>query len=177
MLLLLAGVIVGHLARLAAEVQAERQHAIEVEAASRERERLARDIHDSVLQVLALVQRRGAEAGGAAAELGRLAGQQEAALRALVGEDRAGRRPTGELGEVDLRQLVLSAQTDRVTVSVPAQPVLLDRTAAADLAAAMRAALDNVRRHCGEQARAWVLVEDEPDLVRVTIRDDGPGYP
>ena len=84
-LLLLAGVIVGHLARLAAEVEAERQHATEVEAASRERERLARHIHDSVLQVLALVQRRGAEAGGTAAELGRLAGQQEAALRALVG--------------------------------------------------------------------------------------------
>ncbi len=84
-LLLLAGVIVGHLARLAAEVEAERQRIIEVEAASRERERLARDIHDSVLQVLAMVQRRGAEAGGAAAELGRLAGQQEAALRALVG--------------------------------------------------------------------------------------------
>ena len=66
-------------------MEAERQHATEVEAASRERERLARDIHDSVLQVLALVQRRGAEAGGAAAELGRLAGQQEAALRALMG--------------------------------------------------------------------------------------------
>jgi uncharacterized protein DUF5931 len=39
-LLLLAGVVVGHLARLAAEVETERQHAVEVEAASRERERL-----------------------------------------------------------------------------------------------------------------------------------------
>ena len=87
-LLLLAGVVVGHLARLAAEVETERRHVLEVEAASRERERLARDIHDSVLQVLAMVQRRGAEAGGEAAELGRLAGQQEAALRSLVGEDR-----------------------------------------------------------------------------------------
>ena len=75
-LLLLAGVVVGHLARLAAEVETERRHVLEVEAASRERERLARDIHDSVLQVLAMVQRRGAEAGGEAAELGRLAGQQ-----------------------------------------------------------------------------------------------------
>jgi signal transduction histidine kinase len=35
--------------------------------------------------------------------------------------------------------------------------------------------LRNVRRHCGEQARAWVLVEDEPGLVTVTVRDDGPG--
>jgi signal transduction histidine kinase len=176
-LLLLAGWIVGHLARLAVEVEAERQHAIEVEAASRERERLARDIHDSVLQVLSLVQRRGAEAGGAAAELGRLAGQQEAALRALMGEGLAGRSATGASGDADLRQLVMHAQTDRVTVSVPAQAVLLERAAADELAAAMRAALDNVQQHCGEQTRAWVLVEDEPDLIRVTIRDDGPGIP
>jgi signal transduction histidine kinase len=60
---------------------------------------------------------------------------------------------------------------------VPAQAVLLERTAAAELTAAMRAALDNVRQHCGEQTRAWVLVEDELDLIRVTIRDDGPGIP
>jgi signal transduction histidine kinase len=178
-LLLLAGVIVGHLARLAAEVEAERQHATEVEAASRERERLARHIHDSVLQVLALVQRRGAEAGGTAAELGRLAGQQEAALRALVGGGIAavpadGLGP-GASGSLDLRALLLPAQTDRVTVSVPAQAVLLDRAEADELASATRAALDNVRRHCGDQTRAWVLVEDEPGQVTVTIRDDGPG--
>jgi signal transduction histidine kinase len=180
-LLLLAGMIVGHLARLAAEVEAERQHAIEIEAASRERERLARRIHDSVLQVLALVQRRGAEAGGAAAELGRLAGQQEAALRALVGGGLEAGPPVdrapGASGAVDLRVALLSAQTDRVTVSVPAQTVLLEESAADELASAMRAALDNVQRHCGEQTRAWVLVEDEPGLITVTIRDEGPGIP
>jgi signal transduction histidine kinase len=176
-LLLLAGVIVGHVARLGAEVEAERQRVIEVEAASRERERLARNIHDSVLQVLAMVQRRGAEAGGAAAELGRLAGQQEAALRALVG---GGTDPTADdaaPGNVDVRAMMLSAQTDRVTVSVPAQPVLVPTAAAAELVSAMRAALDNVREHCGERASAWVLVEDEPERVTVTIRDDGPGIP
>jgi signal transduction histidine kinase len=172
-LLLLAGVIVGHLARLAAEVETDRQHVIEVEAASRERERLARDIHDSVLQVLALVQRQGAEAGGAAAELGRLAGQQEAALRALVG----GVPAASTSGEVDLRALVLPAQCEQVTVSVPAQAVRLEKGAAEELACAVRAALDNVRRHCGARARAWVLVEDEPGLVTVTVRDDGPGIP
>jgi signal transduction histidine kinase len=171
--LLLAGVIVGHLARLAAQVEAERQHAIQVEATSRERERLARGIHDSVLQVLALVQRRGAEAGGEAAELGRLAGQQEAALRALIAEAPAPSPP----GEVDLRTLILPEQSEQVTVSVPAQSVRLDKKAADELASAIRAALDNVRRHCGQRARAWVLVEDEPGMVTVTIRDDGPGIP
>ena len=174
-LLLLAGVIVGHVSRLAAELEAERQRVTEVEAAGRERERLARDIHDSVLQVLALVQRRGAEAGGAAAELGRLAGQQEAALRALVGSAAGGTAAGAAPGNVDLRSVMLPAQTDRVTVSVPAQPVLVSNAAAGELASAVHAALDNVRRHCGERARAWVLVEDEPGLVTVTIRDDGPG--
>jgi signal transduction histidine kinase len=177
-LLLLAGVVVGHLARLAAEVETERQHAIEVEAASRERERLARDIHDSVLQVLAMVQRRGAVAGGAAAELGRLAGQQEAALRSLVGGVLAGGGAAANAsGEADLRTLVLPMESDRVMVSAPAQPVRLEKTAAGELAAAVRAAVDNVRRHCGERTRAWVLVEDEPGLVTVTVRDDGPGIP
>lgn len=173
-LLLLAGWTIGHVARLAAAVEMERQHAAAVEAASRERERLARGIHDSVLQVLALVQRRGAEAGGEAAELGRLAGEQEAALRFLVGGAPPVRAPDGD---ADLRALVLPAQAELVTVSVPAQAVRLDMAAAEELASAVRAALDNVRRHCGERARAWVLVEDEPGLVTVTVRDDGPGIP
>ena len=45
--------------------------------------------------------------------------------------------------------------------------------AAAELAAAVAACLDNVRAHAG--GRAWVLVEDEGDAVVVTVRDDGPG--
>jgi signal transduction histidine kinase len=175
-LLLLAGWTIGHVARLAAEVETERQHAAAVEATSRERERLARDIHDSVLQVLALVQRRGAEAGGEAAELGRLAGQQEAALRSLVGGTPPATAPAAG-DDVDLSALVLAGQGERVTVSVPAQAVRLEKMAAEELASAVRAALDNVRRHGGERARAWILVEDEPALVTVTIRDDGPGIP
>src|SRR5512142_3182701 len=132
-LLLLAGWTIGHVARLAAEVEAERQHAAAVEAASRERERLARGIHDSVLQVLALVQRRGAEAGGEAAELGRLAGEQEAALRALVGGAPPAAAPApGD--DVDLSALVLRAQAEGVTVSVPAQAVRLEKMAAEELA-------------------------------------------
>ncbi|GAA3255991.1 MacS family sensor histidine kinase [Dactylosporangium siamense] len=83
-LMVLAGIGIGHIARLAIDAEARLQRATELEAATRERERLARGIHDSVLQVLALLQRRGAELGGEAAELGRLAGEQEATLRSLV---------------------------------------------------------------------------------------------
>jgi signal transduction histidine kinase len=98
-LLLLAGVVVGYVSTLAARAERAVQRATEIEAASRERERLARGIHDSVLQVLALVQRRGAEVGGEAAEIGRLAGEQEAALRALIAADgNGGRRRAGLRG-------------------------------------------------------------------------------
>ncbi|WP_433533635.1 MacS family sensor histidine kinase [Micromonospora sp. CA-263727] len=83
-LMLLAGVVVGHVARLTVTAGERLQRAVELEAATRERERLARDIHDSVLQVLALVQRRGARLDGEAGELARLAGEQEVALRALI---------------------------------------------------------------------------------------------
>ncbi|HEX6870308.1 MAG TPA: DUF5931 domain-containing protein, partial [Micromonosporaceae bacterium] len=83
-IMIMAAIAVGHVTLLAAAAQRTLRLAAQLEAANRERERLARDIHDSVLQVLTLVQRRAAELGGEAAELGRLAGEQEAALRALV---------------------------------------------------------------------------------------------
>ena len=83
-LLVLGGTIVGFLVESLQLMAAERDRAQRSAAAAVERARLARAVHDGVLQVLALVQRRGAELGGEAAELGRLAGEQEATLRALV---------------------------------------------------------------------------------------------
>lgn len=55
--------------------------------------------------------------------------------------------------------------------------MLLAPGAARELAAAVSAALDNVTRHAGADARAWILVEDWADEVTVTVRDDGPGIP
>jgi|SRR5215472_2492982 len=172
--LLLAGIVVGYMSALATRAERALQRATELEAASRERERLARHIHDSVLQVLALVQRRGAEVGGEAAEIGRLAGEQEAALRSLIASDAV---PTPPSGESDLRALLAAESSPLVSVVTPAEPVLLTDAAAGETAAAVRAALDNVRRHCGHRARAWVLVDDEGTGVSITIRDDGPGIP
>ncbi|MFB9880179.1 MacS family sensor histidine kinase [Planobispora siamensis] len=172
-LLFLAGVLVGHVARLARKAEARMQEAIELEAAGRERERLARGIHDSVLQVLALVQRRGQEVGGEAAELGRLAGEQEAALRELVSL----RPGTPAEGSADLRVLLQRYGSGSVTVSVPGTPLTLPAAVAAELAAAVGAALDNVARHCGERAPAWVFAESDDGIVTVTVRDEGPGIP
>ncbi|AOR34819.1 histidine kinase [Streptomyces fodineus] len=188
-----ASIAIGYVVEVARASERTLARALEIEAATRERERLARDIHDGVLQVLAMVQRRGAVIGGEAAELGRLAGEQEVALRTLVSgglvpvsrvsEDaaagavvRAVDEPDDE-GPVDLRSLLASCAGSRVSLAEPGAPVRLPRPAARELAAAVGAALDNVRRHAGPEARAWILVEDEPDEVVVTVRDDGPGIP
>jgi signal transduction histidine kinase len=173
-IILLAGIALGYLARLATRAEQALQRATEIEAASRERERLARSIHDSVLQVLAMVQRRGADAGGEAAELGRLAGQQEAELRALITGDGQAAVPAGEL---DLAAELAHEASALVSVIGPGVPVLMSESAVRETAAAVRAAIDNVRHHCGEEAKAWVLVDDEGSSVSVTVRDDGPGFP
>jgi signal transduction histidine kinase len=174
-LLLLAGVVMGYVARLAGDAEQQLQLAAEREAVTRERERLARGIHDSVLQVLALVQRRGAELGGEAAQLGRLAGEQEATLRALVaGDGEVTSPPTDTL---DLRTMLGRYASADVTISAPAEPVSLPAPVAAELAAAVGSALDNVQAHCRPHTPSWVLVEAEAAAVTVTVRDDGPGIP
>ena len=173
-ILLIAAMLVGYVATLLGRAEQALQRATELEAASRERERLARTIHDSVLQVLAMVQRRGAEAGGEAAEIGRLAGEQEAALRALVSGDGHVQPPAGEL---DLGAFLTQQTSAMVSVITPADPVLLAEHTVTETAAAVRQAIDNVRRHCGGDARTWVLVDDEGSMVSVTVRDDGPGIP
>lgn len=196
LLVWVASIAIGYVVEVARASERTLARALEIEAATRERERLARDIHDSVLQVLAMVQRRGTALGGEAAELGRMAGEQEVALRTLVS---SGLVPPTRVSEdaaegavvrtvetddetdapaaTDLRALLAPHAGSRVTFAEPGAPVLLTPAAAAELAAAVGAALDNVRVHAGESAQAWILVEDWPDEVIVTVRDDGPGIP
>ncbi|MFD3517300.1 MacS family sensor histidine kinase [Streptomyces sp. NPDC058657] len=198
LLVWVASIAIGYVVEVARASERTLARALEIEAATRERERLARDIHDSVLQVLAMVQRRGSAMGGEAAELGRMAGEQEVALRTLVS---SGLVPTtrasedaalgavvrsvevdepdhgADTGPVDLRSLLAPHAGARVSFAEPGTPVLLEPAAARELAAAVSAALDNVRKHAGGDAQAWILVEDAPDEVIVTVRDDGPGIP
>ena len=130
-----------------------------------------------------------------------MAGEQEVALRSLVSRDAAGPsasagspaagmrtdsgRDDGGLpdaaGESDLRPLLSPYAGSGVTFVEPGSPVLLPAEAAKEVAAAVSAALDNVRQHAGgpdgSPAQAWIVVEDEPEAVLVTVRDDGPGLP
>lgn len=262
LLVCVSSIAIGYVVEVARASERTLARALQIEAATRERERLARDIHDSVLQVLAMVQRRGTAIGGEAAELGRMAGQQEVALRSLVstgvvpaqrpapegdgtdaaepvpvavtrsvpdegtggtaahppegaGASRAAdgtaaqstdgarwpkagrmqwrkRNPVpeqsdgpetvaqdGEPGHCDLRAMLTPFSGAGVSFAEPGSAVLLPPEAARELSAAVSAALDNVRQHAqgpdGEEAQAWILLEDEPGAVAVTVRDDGQG--
>lgn len=169
---LAVGLAVGMAAQTARRAHAELEQAARLAAAHQERERLSREVHDGAIQVLALVSRRGREIGGPTAELAELAGQQERALRRLVSSSEDEPR-VGPL--TDVGALLRRRASDRVSVSLPAEPVLLEAGVAAELAAAAANALDNVTAHAGADARAYVLVEDLGDAVTVSIRDDGVG--
>jgi signal transduction histidine kinase len=133
-------------------------------------------------------------------QIARLAAEQEAALRALLltgpggtsrAADQAGSAPparrlrtrpapatepdTADLAEAVDHALHACLPATRTSFSRPAGPLLLPAAATRELAAAVRAALDNVVRHAGPDARVFVLLEDETGAVRVTVRDDGVG--
>ena len=177
-LLVLAAGVVGYTASLLREATEARARAERVAATMEERARLARVVHDGVLQVLALVQRRGLELGGEVQDLGRLAGEQEVALRALVQGDAArASDATGPTEGADLMASLAALGSRTVTVSGPAGPVELPAPVVVELASVVRACLDNVANHVGPDAPAWVLVEDLGGSVVVTVRDEGPGIP
>jgi signal transduction histidine kinase len=174
-LIVIGGPLVGYLAESLQQMAAERDLAQREAAVATERARLARVVHDGVLQVLALVQRRGAELGGEAAELGRLAGEQEQALRNLIRtQDRvtAADRPGLEDLAAALGEL---APRPGVEVALPGGPVDLPAPIVAELVAVVGACLDNVTRHVGDGAPAWVLLEDLGDRVAIAVRDEGGG--
>ncbi len=178
-LLMIGGPTVGYMCASLQRMATERDTAERAAAAAEERTRLARAVHDGVLQVLALVQRRGTETGAPPelAELGRLAGEQERLLRSLIrqqGTVTAGPAVSdlaGMLEELGTRHSL------RVEVATPGVPVPLPSDVAHEIAAAVGSCLDNVATHVGAGARVWVLLEALPDEVVVSVRDDGPGIP
>ncbi len=162
-----------------------------VEEAARERERsariaeheaLGRQLHDSVLQSLSLIDKHGrelTEGGGAvpAAEVDALvdlAARQGEELRALLSEP----PDAGPTGAASLRSALVAAAREiehpPVTVTV-AGAIFLPAAQAEQVAAAVRQALDNVVRHASA-SRATVFAEQEDGRIVVSVRDDGVGF-
>lgn len=172
---LLLGGCIGYCVDLARASHAALDEAMRRDAARAERDRLARTVHDGVLQTLAYINRRGQDLGGDAATLGAMAGEQERILRTLVSQADLDEVSRAVAGDVDLRSLLGHVERDAVHLVAPAEPVVLPRRVADEVVAAVAAALDNVRQHAGPEAEAWVLVDDDGGHLSVTIRDSGRG--
>ncbi|MBY6367767.1 MacS family sensor histidine kinase [Rhodococcoides corynebacterioides] len=172
-ILLSVGLALGLAARIARSARARLDEAVALAAATAERERLAREVHDGVLQVLALVNRRGRELGGPAAELGTLAAEQERALRKLLSGTAAHDSDTRG-GAGDLTAAVRAVVGPEVTVAAPSEPVTVAGDLRRELVAAVVAAVDNAHRHAPDAA-VYVSIEDDGNAVVVSVRDDGPG--
>lgn len=180
-LLMLGGPIIGYACESLKRMAVERDEAQRAAAIAEERTRLARAVHDGVLQVLSLVQRRGSELGGDFADLARMAGVQEAELRALIRrQDAVGSTPGGggdrRVGALaDLVSGLERLASPAVTVALPPGEVLLAADRAGEITAVVQACLDNVRAHVGGTAPAWVLLEVVDDRIVLSVRDEGPG--
>jgi signal transduction histidine kinase len=186
---LLAGGAVGFVARLLDRSAAQLRLVIEErvregERAARlaERASLARQIHDSVLQALALVHKRGRElaaAGPAPPEevrrLAATAGEQEEALRGLILRD-ADDAPTGTASLRDALETLARSYGSRLPVSVAAVgPVFLDARTVEEVDAAVRQALDNAVEHANA-SKVGIFVDQVGGEALVSVRDDGVGF-
>jgi signal transduction histidine kinase len=159
------------------ELVAERERA----ARLAERESLARQIHDSVLQVLALIHKKGRElsrldaiSGAEVARLGELAEKEEAELRSLILRDPE-RVPEGTTSlRSDLEALGRTVTDVDVSVGCVG-PLWVERRVGEEVVAAVRQALANVVEHA-RATRATVFAEEDDGNLHVTVRDDGVGF-
>lgn len=181
---LLFGIVSNLLRRTSEEAHLATTEAIalrEREARLSERESMAREIHDSVLQVLALIHKRGrqlAESGKPSAEhvmeLAEMARDQEAALRGLIMRE----PEKAPLGEASLRSAleVAARGVKDLDVSVSSVgPVWLPGETLEELVAAVREALANVVEHAGA-SKVTIFADQLNGMVQVTVRDDGVGF-
>jgi signal transduction histidine kinase len=146
-----------------------------------ERETLAREIHDSVLQVLALIHKKGRELARRGdvppeevARLGDLAQRQEAELRSLILRDpEVVPEGTASL-RADLETLARGIDDLEVSVSCVG-PLWIERRVGEEIVAAVRQALANVVEHA-QATKAAVFAEEDDGRLLVTVRDDGVGF-
>ncbi|WP_068265500.1 ATP-binding protein, partial [Janibacter limosus] len=177
-LLFIVGILVGLAVQLARESQKRLEQALSISERLAERERIGREVHDGVLQALAMINRRGRDLGDEGRVLADLAADQERSLRTLITrfEPAAGEASSGGRDEVrDLTAGLAAMRSADVDVVLPAGSVRLPAHAAREVEAAVAAALDNVARHAGPGAKAWVLLDADDRGIEVVIRDNGAG--
>ena len=153
-------------ARLVRSLTEERTERIR----SQERAEVAAHLHDSVLQTLAMVQRRAGDPGEVAA----LARRQERELRAWLG----GRPAPGEGGQLASALEAVAAEVEEQH-GVPVEVVVvgdrdLDQAHEAVVAAA-REAMTNAAKF-GGGSPVDVYAEAGGSRTQVFVRDRGPGF-
>ena len=170
--------------------RASEQRESAIEEATRERERaarlaerdaLGREIHDSVLQALALLGKRSRELTQRSEvkpdevrDLLEQAGRQEQQLRTLLSEP----REPSPAGTVSLRMALEAAAfgTEGVPVTVSAATgTWLDAGDVERLTGAVRQALENAVHHA-RASKITVFAERLDGELIVSVRDDGVGF-
>jgi signal transduction histidine kinase/phage shock protein PspC (stress-responsive transcriptional regulator) len=137
---------------------------------SDERADVAAHLHDSVLQTLALVQRKADDPR----EVVRLARMQERELRTWLLEGQRSDHAEGSLGAA-LEEIAADVETEH---GVPVEVVRVRDCPAAGLQPlllAAREAIVNAVRHSGASSVA-VYLEVEPQRVSIFVRDRGRGF-
>ena len=150
--------------RLWRDLDAERSARVRETA----RSDIAAHLHDSVLQTLALIQRR----SGDQAEVARLARAQERDLRSWLYGEAAADPQTLAAQVAAIAAEVEDVHGVRVEVVTVGDGSADGRSAV--LLAALREAVVNAARHAGGPVR--VYLECGPDGVEAFVRDRGPGF-
>jgi signal transduction histidine kinase len=167
-LLVGAGFVIGLAATTARRATEQLRRAARAATATAERERLTRSVHEGVLHVLGQVRAADIQLDGRAAELSRLAGEQEAALRSLA---RPASSATVVPGEEDLASALRPLAGAGVDVAVPDTEVSLPASDVEELVAVIREALALGDAQSALETHPRVLVEDSGEEVVVTIQE------
>ncbi len=162
-----------------------RQRLIEA-AKAEEREKLARDIHDDLLQSMAAVsiqlatlpKKSEGETEGQLAQIRAIIGEQQDKLRTLVREA-TGERPAQKTCRVAgrLRKLLVELQAQwacSIALSVAPLDLVMSEKAVKGLFMLISEAIANGVRH-GRASRFEVHLESTRTLFTLTIGDDGVG--
>ncbi len=162
-------IVIGAVCGIVIRLLTRAQHQL---AEAEARDRIARDLHDGVLQTLALIERR-----SESVDIARLARDQERDLRLYLFGDRA---ESGNL-PAELRLAAARAErawpTTEITVTVTEDVPVLRSDQVEAVVGAVTEALTNAAKH--GPARHVVVFADIHDPsggLFLTIKDDGRGF-